>query len=94
MLFHGVDDIADSGDKHLGHHTEAVDCCLKARMKQHMCSPNVMISRSVLFGSAKSTGAKEDNECADDCFDGCVDDCFDGCVGHVDDSKEDGVDDN
>ena len=48
----------------------------------------------MLFGSANSTGAKEDDECADGGFDGFVDDCFDGCVGHVDDGKEDGVEDS
>eukprot|EP00957_Ditylum_brightwellii_P022646 1707918-Ditylum_brightwellii.AAC.1 len=51
-----------------------------------------MISRSELFGSANSTGVKEDEECVDGHFNGHVNDCFDGCVGHVDDSKEDGVD--
>eukprot|EP00957_Ditylum_brightwellii_P143681 10946423-Ditylum_brightwellii.AAC.1 len=61
-------------------------------MEQNACGPNTMINRSVLFGSANPTGAKEDDECVNGCFDGCVADCFDGCVGHVDDSKEDGVD--
>eukprot|EP00957_Ditylum_brightwellii_P006978 529010-Ditylum_brightwellii.AAC.1 len=61
-------------------------------MEQNACCSNVMISRSVLFGSANSTGAKEDEECADCHVDGCVNDCFNGCVGHVDDGKEDGVD--
>eukprot|EP00957_Ditylum_brightwellii_P052387 3973248-Ditylum_brightwellii.AAC.1 len=55
-------------------------------MEQNVCGPNVMISRSVLFGSANSNGAKEDEE--------CIDGHFDGCVGHVDDGKEDGVDDS
>eukprot|EP00957_Ditylum_brightwellii_P020588 1551435-Ditylum_brightwellii.AAC.1 len=53
-----------------------------------------MISRSELFGSANSTGAKEDENCVDGCFDGCVNDCFNGCVGHIDESKEDGVGDS
>eukprot|EP00957_Ditylum_brightwellii_P194588 14821919-Ditylum_brightwellii.AAC.1 len=89
MLFHGVDNSVDDGDKHLTHLTQAVDCYLKIGMEQNMCSPNEMICRSVLFGSENSTGAKEENKCADVCFDGCVNDCFDGCVGHIDDSKED-----
>eukprot|EP00957_Ditylum_brightwellii_P097634 7435645-Ditylum_brightwellii.AAC.1 len=63
-------------------------------MEGNACGPNAMISRSVLFGSANSTCAKEDDECADGHFNGCVDDCFDGYIGHVDDSKEDGVDDS
>eukprot|EP00957_Ditylum_brightwellii_P186400 14192298-Ditylum_brightwellii.AAC.1 len=94
MLFHGVDESADGGNNHLILLTQAIDCCLKARMEQNMCSPNAMINRSVLFGSAKSTGAKEDDEYSNSCFNGCVADCFDGCVGHVDDGKEDSVDDS
>eukprot|EP00957_Ditylum_brightwellii_P147642 11243364-Ditylum_brightwellii.AAC.1 len=90
-LFHGVDYSVDSGDKHLIHLTQTVDCHLKVRMEGNVCSPNAMINRSVLVGSANSTTAKEDDKCADDHFNGCVNDCFDGCVGHVDDGKEDGV---
>eukprot|EP00957_Ditylum_brightwellii_P044442 3372175-Ditylum_brightwellii.AAC.1 len=91
MLLHGVGNSVDIGDKHLTNLTQVVGCCLKARREQNTCGLNAMISRSKLFGSANSTGAKEDEECGDGCFDGCVNDCFDGCVGHVDDSKEDGV---
>eukprot|EP00957_Ditylum_brightwellii_P199546 15211418-Ditylum_brightwellii.AAC.1 len=92
MLFHGVGDSADGGDKHLTHLTQAVDCLLKARMEQNMCGPNAMISRSELLGSANSTGAKEGDECAGGRSGRCVNGCFDGCVGHVDDSKEYGAD--
>eukprot|EP00957_Ditylum_brightwellii_P073219 5566349-Ditylum_brightwellii.AAC.1 len=92
MLFHDVDNSVDGGDKHLTHLTQAVDCCLKARTEQNACGPNAMISRSELFGSTNPTSAKEDDECADGCFDRCVNDSFDRCVGHVDDGKEDGVD--
>eukprot|EP00957_Ditylum_brightwellii_P101087 7704328-Ditylum_brightwellii.AAC.1 len=81
MLFHGVEDSVDGGRSHLTHITQAVDCHLKARMKQNTCGLNVTYSRSVLYDSVKSTDAKED----DDAVDGCVDNCFDGCVdGHVD----------
>eukprot|EP00957_Ditylum_brightwellii_P047989 3644363-Ditylum_brightwellii.AAC.1 len=89
----GADDSVDSGDKHLTHFTQAVDCCLM-RMEGNACGLNAIISRSVLFGSANSTGTKEDDECADGHFNGCVDDCFDRCVGHVNDCKEDGADDS
>eukprot|EP00957_Ditylum_brightwellii_P173524 13211335-Ditylum_brightwellii.AAC.1 len=92
MLFHDVDNSIDGGHKHLTHLTQAVGCHLKAKREQNACGLNVMISRSELFGSANSTGAKENKECVDDHFDGCVNDCFDECVGHVDDGKEDGVD--
>eukprot|EP00957_Ditylum_brightwellii_P137105 10454060-Ditylum_brightwellii.AAC.1 len=59
MLFHGVGDKVDSGEKHLTHLTEAVDCCLKARSEQNTRSLNAMISRSVMLGSAYSIGAKK-----------------------------------
>eukprot|EP00957_Ditylum_brightwellii_P146136 11126415-Ditylum_brightwellii.AAC.1 len=36
MLFHGVDDSVDFGDKHLTHISPVVDCCLKKRSKQNM----------------------------------------------------------
>eukprot|EP00957_Ditylum_brightwellii_P102689 7825952-Ditylum_brightwellii.AAC.1 len=35
MLFHGVDDSADGGDKHLTHLSQAVDYCLKETSKQN-----------------------------------------------------------
>eukprot|EP00957_Ditylum_brightwellii_P162921 12406136-Ditylum_brightwellii.AAC.1 len=35
MLFHGVDNSVDSGDKHLTHLTQSVGCCLKAKSKQN-----------------------------------------------------------
>eukprot|EP00957_Ditylum_brightwellii_P161906 12326577-Ditylum_brightwellii.AAC.1 len=60
-------------------------------MEGNVCSLNATISRNVLFGSADSTDAKEDDECTNGCFDRCVNDCFDGCVVCVDDAKEDGV---
>eukprot|EP00957_Ditylum_brightwellii_P063525 4821543-Ditylum_brightwellii.AAC.1 len=92
MLFHGVDDSSDSGDKHLTYLTQAIGHYLKARREQNTCGPNMMISRSELFGSANSTDAKEDEKCGDGHFDGCVNDCFDRCVGHIDEGKEEGVD--
>eukprot|EP00957_Ditylum_brightwellii_P017338 1305597-Ditylum_brightwellii.AAC.1 len=36
MPFLGVDNSGDSGDKHLTHLTQVVDCCLKERSKQNM----------------------------------------------------------
>eukprot|EP00957_Ditylum_brightwellii_P156872 11939666-Ditylum_brightwellii.AAC.1 len=35
MLYHGVDNSVDSGDKHLTHLSQAVDYCLKERSKQN-----------------------------------------------------------
>eukprot|EP00957_Ditylum_brightwellii_P105390 8034377-Ditylum_brightwellii.AAC.1 len=36
MLFHGVDNSSDSGDKHITHLSQAVDCYLKKRSKQNI----------------------------------------------------------
>eukprot|EP00957_Ditylum_brightwellii_P159242 12120089-Ditylum_brightwellii.AAC.1 len=33
----GVDDFDDSGDKHLTHLSQAVDCCLMERIKKIKC---------------------------------------------------------
>eukprot|EP00957_Ditylum_brightwellii_P042879 3246045-Ditylum_brightwellii.AAC.1 len=74
MLFHGVDGSVDGGDKHLTHLTQAVHCCLKARMEEKACSLNAMISRSVSFGSANST---------EDGVDDSVDDSVDGGHKHL-----------
>eukprot|EP00957_Ditylum_brightwellii_P108526 8277629-Ditylum_brightwellii.AAC.1 len=73
MLFHGIDDSADGDDNHLTHTTQAVDCCQKSRKEQNMSGLNAMKSRSVLYHSAKSTNAKEDDKFDNGCFDGCVD---------------------
>eukprot|EP00957_Ditylum_brightwellii_P101473 7733023-Ditylum_brightwellii.AAC.1 len=93
MLFHGVKDSADGGDKHLTHLTQAIDCHLTSRKEQHTGGPNTTKSRSVLYHGMKSTDGKEDydgvDECVDGCFDGHVDGHVDCCVG-----KEDGVEDN
>eukprot|EP00957_Ditylum_brightwellii_P140135 10678490-Ditylum_brightwellii.AAC.1 len=37
MMFHGVDNSVDGGDKQLTHLTKAVDCCLKERSEQNTC---------------------------------------------------------
>eukprot|EP00957_Ditylum_brightwellii_P013613 1027127-Ditylum_brightwellii.AAC.1 len=37
MLFHGVDDSGEGGDKHLTHLSQVVDCCLIERSKQNTC---------------------------------------------------------
>eukprot|EP00957_Ditylum_brightwellii_P066889 5076730-Ditylum_brightwellii.AAC.1 len=37
MLFHGVEDSVDSGDKHLTHLTQVVGCHLNARSEQNVC---------------------------------------------------------
>eukprot|EP00957_Ditylum_brightwellii_P076445 5810048-Ditylum_brightwellii.AAC.1 len=37
MLFHGVNNSVDGGDKHLIHLSQVVVCCLKERSKQNKC---------------------------------------------------------
>eukprot|EP00957_Ditylum_brightwellii_P042977 3255203-Ditylum_brightwellii.AAC.1 len=37
ILFHGVDDSDDGGDKHLTHLSPVVDSCLKERREQNKC---------------------------------------------------------
>eukprot|EP00957_Ditylum_brightwellii_P202385 15329929-Ditylum_brightwellii.AAC.1 len=81
ILFHGVEDSADGGDNHFTHLTQVVDCHLKLRKDQNMCGPNATRSRSVLYHSVKSTDAKKEDECVDECVDSHVDGCVDS---HVD----------
>eukprot|EP00957_Ditylum_brightwellii_P173870 13236951-Ditylum_brightwellii.AAC.1 len=58
MLFHDVDGSVDGGESHLTNLTPEVDC----GVKQNVCGPNVMKSRSVLHDSATSNEGKEVDE--------------------------------
>eukprot|EP00957_Ditylum_brightwellii_P050238 3809922-Ditylum_brightwellii.AAC.1 len=50
VLFHGVDDGAESADKHLTHLSQAVDCCFMERSKhnKHVVCKNTMMMMMLL----------------------------------------------